>query len=180
MLLPRIWPWFSIILFWNSVCYMGRKRLKDVNFFSWEWDLTAPFCTDWLPWNHGSQLNNLSASRMCSPYSKALSFHLGSSAGLHPCWAHISCVLHTGEGCPCLLCVCRFLWWGPARRKASRPGMPGSSQTLGAPPAVILGHVPVSGARLDASWATSNLGVNWGSASSADREDKPSIPSTWM
>lgn len=130
----------------------------------------------WLPWNHGSQLNNLCASNICSPSSRALSFHPGSPVGLCPCWAHISRILHTGKCSPCLPCVCSFPWWGPASRKASRPGMPGSNRTLWASLAVIL--VQYSGAKLDSAWATSNLGVNGGSASNAEGKDKPSIPST--
>lgn len=56
------------------------------------------------PWKQGSQLNNLPASNICSEASRALSFHPGSSAGLCPCWAHISCILNTGRcsGCLCM------------------------------------------------------------------------------
>ena len=120
---------------------MERKRLKDVNFFLGMGPNGS--LLHWLPCNRSWLLNNLSASNICSPYSRALSFHPGSSVGLHPCWAHISCILHTGKCRPCLPCMCSFHWWSPARRKASRPGLPGSSQPLRASPAVILVHGPV-------------------------------------
>lgn len=111
----------------------------------------------WLPWNHGSQLNNLSASNTCSESSRVLSVHPGSSAGLCHCWAHVVCLPHTGKYRPCLPYVCGVLWWSPARRK----------------PAGLAGQTPARPSGFtcsDSSPCSRILGPNW---------IKPEPPVTW-
>lgn len=156
--------------------YVWLKRPKVVNFSLGMAPSSSLLC--WLLWNHGSQLNNHSAFNICSESSGVFSFHPASSAGLCPCWAHISCILHTGRCRPCVPCVGSCLWWSPARRKASRPGVPDSSQTLWVHLQWFWSTFQNSGAKLDSAWATSNSGVTGGSASNARGKDKPSVAST--
>lgn len=101
--------------------------------------------------------------------------HTGSSAGLCSCWLtfHASCT--QGDAVSAALCVCTFLWWSSVRRKASRPGLPGSRQILWAAPAVILVHIPELWSQTGFSLSHQQLGGRGGTRGGREKSSVSSI-----
>lgn len=154
---------------------MERKRLKAANFFLGMGPNSS--LLHWLPWNHGSKLNNPSASNICSPSWEHLAFTLGPLQASAPAGLtfHASCTQENAV--PAALRV-QFSLMRPNKEKSQQtwharpqPGPLGLTYSDSV-------HVSVFWNQTGPAWATSNLGVKRGLASNAEGKDKPSIPSS--